>query len=169
MCITVRRYRRIRVIRRATLCVPYIILRRRKEEEEKIILTMAVFNYYYQSNASYLRCGDWYFWGSSRSAASMSSLDRSTSTTSRDVDQQQDGATAAPRFKAFVRRGALRQKNVHEVRGHKFAARFFKQPTFCSHCKDFLWYVCRTNLLSIKSRVVNFFSLCKPSSSVSGD
>ncbi|KAK0399845.1 hypothetical protein QR680_003244 [Steinernema hermaphroditum] len=37
------------------------------------------------------------------------------------------------------RRGAIKHARVHEIRGHQFVATFFRQPTFCSLCTDFMW------------------------------
>ncbi|XP_065174076.1 putative protein kinase C delta type homolog isoform X6 [Atheta coriaria] len=41
--------------------------------------------------------------------------------------------------KDIGRRGALKHQRVHVVKGHNFLAKFFRQPTFCAFCKDFLW------------------------------
>ncbi|XP_011694303.1 PREDICTED: protein kinase C isoform X2 [Wasmannia auropunctata] len=39
---------------------------------------------------------------------------------------------------ALNRRRAMRRR-IHQVNGHKFMATFLRQPTFCSHCRDFIW------------------------------
>jgi len=38
------------------------------------------------------------------------------------------------------RRNAVRRR-VHQVNGHKFMATYLRQPTFCSHCSDFIYGV----------------------------
>uniref|UniRef100_A0A8C4RA20 Protein kinase C n=1 Tax=Eptatretus burgeri TaxID=7764 RepID=A0A8C4RA20_EPTBU len=38
------------------------------------------------------------------------------------------------------RQGAVRRR-VHQVNGHKLMATYLRQPTYCSHCRDFIWGV----------------------------
>lgn len=43
------------------------------------------------------------------------------------------------RMRPRKRQGAVRRR-VHQVNGHKFMATYLRQPTYCSHCRDFIWY-----------------------------
>ncbi|KAM9645410.1 protein kinase C eta type isoform 3-T3 [Trichechus inunguis] len=45
-------------------------------------------------------------------------------------------------FKHFTRKrqGAMRRR-VHQINGHKFMATYLRQPTYCSHCREFIWGV----------------------------
>ncbi|CAB1330984.1 unnamed protein product [Coregonus sp. 'balchen'] len=51
-----------------------------------------------------------------------------------------DATGKAKVFKQFNRKrqGAVKRK-IHQVNGHKFMSTFLRQPTFCFHCKEFIW------------------------------
>ncbi|XP_057296654.1 protein kinase C delta type-like [Hydractinia symbiolongicarpus] len=62
---------------------------------------------------------------------------------SESKDDQNSGAleskTLNNKSGLQLRRGAVRKAKVHEIRGHEFIAKFFRQPAFCSVCNQFMW------------------------------
>ena len=69
----------------------------------------------------------------------------SVTATSSDGDDLPDNL-----YGIAVRRCAVKQPKIYVVKGHKFIETFFKSPTFCSYCSEFLWLVI---LLAVKLKL----------------
>ncbi|CAH2002122.1 unnamed protein product [Acanthoscelides obtectus] len=64
---------------------------------------------------------------------------QSTSTLVRTPSAESDDDERRYLGRGPKRRGAVKFQRFHEIKGHQFVAKFFRQPTFCAFCKDFLW------------------------------
>ncbi|KAA0712877.1 Protein kinase C delta type [Triplophysa tibetana] len=59
------------------------------------------------------------------------------------------------------RRGAIKQAKIHCIKNHEFIATFFRQPTFCSVCREFVWglnkqgYKCRQCNAAIHKKCID--------------
>lgn len=57
-----------------------------------------------------------------------------------DVSESLTVGRSVPEFGGIARRrGAVRHQKIHAIQGHEFLAKFFRQPTYCSFCSEFLW------------------------------
>uniref|UniRef100_A0A8C7U2W2 Protein kinase C n=1 Tax=Oncorhynchus mykiss TaxID=8022 RepID=A0A8C7U2W2_ONCMY len=63
-------------------------------------------------------------------------LEGATDTEGKLPTKEEEGGPTINR-----RRGAIKQAKIHEVKCHEFIATFFRQPTFCSVCREFVWSV----------------------------
>uniref|UniRef100_A0A3B4F9Z9 Protein kinase C n=2 Tax=Haplochromini TaxID=319058 RepID=A0A3B4F9Z9_9CICH len=76
-----------------------------------------------------------------------------------DADSKQPVKEEAPTLNR--RRGAIKQAKIHFIKNHEFIATFFRQPTFCSVCREFVWglnkqgYKCRQCNAAIHKKCID--------------
>lgn len=60
------------------------------------------------------------------------------------------------------RNAVIRQKKTYEMNGHKFQPKVFSQPTMCTFCSEFIWYLFLSLFRVIYSRFqkkVHYYSI----------
>jgi len=84
-------------------------------------------------------------------------------------DYYDDDSSMRKTTRQVGRHGAVRGKKIFKERGHEFTAVFLKQPTFCSHCTDFIWgvfgpqaYRCQRCNLVLHKRCYEFIGFACP-------